>query len=354
MYNTLTNVVFQLSCGDSNGTCFLINKNTAITVYHVIKEHEKHEIILSKNCERIASARVHENIDNNCKEKDFAILILDVDIEFAEYLEFGIIRQIEVGSKWISRGYPLPKSCNGENVIEHNDNCVNQHFHEILNKKIDIELNHNKKWENYSGMSGAPLLIGGKVVGVINSELTSNQTSKELYALSVGSLEEILSLNNITISQVNAFSSKNIDASAANEFDDLITEDKRGLEEKLRDVCETITDRRIIVYCRELTSGKAEISRYRDQDISAMKYRIFEVCQKELLNFVEKNNKTELEVEEIDDLIEIYTSKASLIIEERSKDYNYPLTNKDILRKIVLDLINECFLSFDEKGIYEG
>lgn len=354
MYNILTNVVFQLSCGDSNGTCFLINKNTAITVYHVVKEHEEHEIILSKNCEKVTVARIHENIDANCKEKDFAILKLDVDIEFPEYLQFGLIKKIDVGTKWISRGYPLPKSCNGENVIEHSHNCVNQHFSEILNKKIDIELNHTKKWENYSGMSGAPLLISGKVIGIINSELTNNQTSKELYALSVGSLEKILSSNNIEIWEVTSFNSNDIDISAASEFNELLTEDKRDLQEKLRGVCNNITDRRVILYCRELTSGKAEISRYRDQDISAMKYRIFEVCQKELLDFVENNPKAELEVEDIDNLIDVFTSKASLIIEERSKDYKYPLTNKDILRKIVLDLINECFLSFDEKGIYEG
>lgn len=354
MFDILTNVVFQLKCGENNGTCFLINKNTAITAYHVIKEHLQQEIILSKNCDEITKAHLHESIDDECKEKDFAILKLDENIEFSEYLEFGLIKKIEVGSKWISRGYPLPKSCNGENILEHDDNSVHQHFSEILDKKIDIELNHNKKWDSYSGMSGAPLLISGKVIGIINSEITSNKTSKELCALSVGSLEKILNFNSIKISEIITICSTHIDVSAATEFGELQTDDKRDLPDKLKDVCKTISDRRVVLYCRELTSGKAEISRYRDQDISAMKYRIFEVCQNELLNFVEKNTKSELEFEDIDRLIELYTLKASLIIEERSKDYNYPLTNKDVLRKIVLDLINECFLSFDEKGIYEG
>lgn len=354
MFNVLSEVVFQVKCGENNGTCFLINKDTAITVYHVIKEHETNEIILSKNCDRMTTAIIWSTIDDACKEKDFAILKLENEIELPEYLEFGLIQNIEVGTKWISRGYPVPKMCNGENIIEHSDNSVNQHFSEVTDKKIDIELNHNNKWESYSGMSGAPLLISGKVVGIINSELTSNQTSKELCALSVRSLEEILALNNISISQIGDFHLKNNDISGASEFDELISDDKRDLKEKLKDVCQNISDMRITLYCRELASGKAEIERYRDQEISAMKFRIFEVCQLELLKFVEENTKTELDIADIDNLIDVYTSKASLIIEERSKDYRYPIKNKDTLRKIVLDLINDCFLSFDKKGIYEG
>jgi V8-like Glu-specific endopeptidase len=352
MFDTLTDVVFQVTCGTVNGTCFLINKNTAITVFHVIKEHETSEIIILKNCSKIASAKLHKNIDNDCKTKDFAILTLDQDLTFSKYLEFGLIENIEVGSKWISRGYPLPKSCNGENILPHADNSIGQHFAEITDKKIDVELNHNKKWNSYEGMSGAPLIINNKVVGLINSELTSQETSRELYALSVKSLKDILISNNIAVNEEKFYKEIDVDTSGAEDFQALSSTDIRNLPGKLKDVCATISDRRINLYCRELASGKAELLRYRDQDISATKFRIFEVCQKELLNFVESNLKTELEVSDIDELIELYALKASVIIDERSKDYRYPLKNRDILRKIVLDLINECFLSFDEKGIY--
>lgn len=354
MFNLLTDAVFQVTCGQYCGTCFLISKRTAVTVYHVIKEHESEEIFLSKNCERIMKANIFKTIDNECKEKDFALLELENDIDLPQYLEFGLINKIETGTKWISRGFPKIKSCHGDNILEHDDNSVNQHFASILDKKIDIELNHNQKWDNYSGMSGAPLFVQGKVVGVINSELTTNYSSRELRALSVRSLSEILKINNILISEDFYYDLNGYDVAGANDFDELISDDKRDLQEKIRDVCQNISNQRVTLYCRELASGKAEISRYRDQDISAMKYRIFEVCQNELLNFVENNTKSELEVKEIDDLIEIYTNRASIIIEERSKDYKYPLKNRDVLRKIVLDLINDCFLSFDKKGIYEG
>jgi glutamyl-tRNA reductase len=106
------------------------------------------------------------------------------------------------------------------------------------------------------------------------------------------------------------------------------------------------------MYCREIASGKYELSNYSDRDISAMKYRVFEICQNELYEFCEENEKEELTTKEIKDLIEKFTNQAFNVIEERAKDYAYPIKNKDSLRKVVLALIDECYLSFDVKGIY--
>lgn len=83
-----------------------------------------------------------------------------------------------------------------------------------------------------------------------------------------------------------------------------------------------------------------------------MKYRIFDVCQEELMEFYESREENILSVSEINSLIERYTNRAVLIIEDKSKDYIYPLKNRDILRKTVLALIDECYLSFDKEGIY--
>ena len=83
-----------------------------------------------------------------------------------------------------------------------------------------------------------------------------------------------------------------------------------------------------------------------------MKYRDFEICQKELLDFCDENEKKEISHTDINNLITNYTEQAYKVIEERTKDYSYPFKNKDTLKKIVLALIDECYLSFDENGIY--
>ena len=52
-------------------------------------------------------------------------------------------------------------------------------------------------------------------------------------------------------------------------------------------------------------------------------------------------------------LIEKFVLKSESAIKDRAKDYRYPLQSKGFMKKIVLDLINDCFLSFDKEGIYE-
>lgn len=146
--------------------------------------------------------------------------------------------------------------------------------------------------------------------------------------------------------------SKTADDSAIKLWDNLEQKDIRNFKDKLLDVNSNIREARIEMYCRETASGKAELSNYSERDISSIKYRVFEICQKELLDFCDENEKDVLTPKDINDFISNYTEQAYKVIEERTKDYSYPFKNKDTLKKIVLALIDECYLSFDEKGIY--
>jgi len=355
MFDVLTNSVFQIKCGEKTGTGFLINKNTCITVFHVIINYETDDILLLKNDIIITKASLNTSINDECKRLDFAILDLKNEIIVDKYLEFGSIDKITTGTNWISRGFPGTKSSSGENILEHQDNVVNQHSDEIMTAKTDIQLNHNRKWDTFEGMSGAPLIISNKVVGLINSELSTRNTSKELHALSIKKLKAILFERGISVCEDNFYVSQDnvMDLTGFDLYNDLNRTDARNLSDKLKDVCESISDKRIAYFCRELVGGKNELARYSDQAVSSVKYRIFETCQKELLDFIEANDKPQLTIEEIDKLLNCYTLKAKEIIDIRSIDYKYPFKNTDILRKIVLDLINDCFLSFDKSGIYE-
>lgn len=142
------------------------------------------------------------------------------------------------------------------------------------------------------------------------------------------------------------------DISAIEGWEITVPTDIRNITDKLKSVCDSIQEYRINKYCRDIAIGKVELSKHSERDISAMKYRIFDVCQEELIEFFENREENILSVSEINSLIERYTNRAVLIIEDKSKDYKYPLKNRDILRKTVLALIDECYLSFDEEGIY--
>lgn len=142
------------------------------------------------------------------------------------------------------------------------------------------------------------------------------------------------------------------DISAIEQWEEVELNDSRNMPDKLLSVCNTIKEARINKYCRDIASGKIELRNYSERYVSAIKYRIFEVCQEELLNFVEENEAKELTVEEINGLIDRYTDRAVEIIEDKAQEYAYPIKNRDLLKKTVLALIDECYLSFDEEGIY--
>ncbi|MFL0146653.1 hypothetical protein, partial [Tenacibaculum maritimum] len=227
-----------------------------------------------------------------------------------------------------------------------------QHLSYLKSKKIDIELNHNFKWSSYEGISGAPLIVNDKIIGIINSELIEKQESKELCALSIKHLEKILQ-EKCGIIINDEIEAKELDTVAKTSYEGLIINDKRNLPEKLQETCTTISDSWVKLYCREHATGKLEINRYKDQDISAIKFRVFEICQRKLMDFVDKNKEEELSRDQIEKLISKFSKKGVKVLKERSTQYNYPVNNKGFMRKIVLDLINDCFLSFDKKGIYD-
>ena len=352
MFNqTITNLVYQINCGTKNGTTFLISKKFALTVFRVVSKHKSHEIKLFQNDKLIVKAKIISDDIKESKVMDFAILELEEEVINGPFLVMANSANIKPGTKWTSRGYPKSKIDTGENMYQ-DDNTVNQHLTELKNNKIDIELNHNLKWSSYEGISGAPLIVDDKIIGIINSELIEGQSSKELYALSIKYLEKTLQ-EKCRIIINSEIISKELDIVAKTSFEDLTLNDKRNLPEKLQEACTTISASWVKLYCREHATGKLEINRYKDQDISSIKFRVFEVCQRELKIFIEKNIEEELSRDQIENLISKFSKKGAKALVERSSQYSYPVNNKGFMRKIVLDLINDCFLSFDKKGLYD-
>lgn len=175
---------------------------------------------------------------------------------------------------------------------------------------------------------------------------------KKINNCGFNSLEKISNLISKDILSVRPDQTKKDDLAAIDEWEKTSPTDIRNITDKLKSASSTVKEVRIKKYCRDIASGKVELSRHSERVISAMKYRIFEVCQDELIDFIENQEEAELTSKELSELIERYTNRAFEIIKDKSQDYIYPLRNKDILRKVVLALIDECYLSFDEEGIY--
>ena len=173
-------IIGKIKNGDDLlGTCFLINKRKIISAYHVI---EKITDLNELNVE-IVNKKIPVKVYYWNSEIDFLILDIAEEIEAdIEYSDIYLTTCIECGDKWESAGYPVVYSCEGE---EENEESDRQYLKGDINRIIevgiaDIELNiydqrHDAEWE---GMSGAPLIIDNRIMGVIIVERKSMLLSK--------------------------------------------------------------------------------------------------------------------------------------------------------------------------------
>lgn len=351
IFDKLTNNICKIiSSEDSHGTGFLISEKLIITAYHVVKDCKKIKSKFYNN--QIFDVKIHNVIDKEYKKLDIAILELP---ELIPYKHIDIIDcKLNPKTKWISRGYPSSKSENGENLID-DGNYINAQIETLENGKIDLNLDFKQKLDSYNGLSGAPLIVDNNIVGIINSQLDEKGKAKELNGLSIKNFMELFDKIGIKVKKtdINSINS-NKDLLSSERWTNLTKpEDARNLKEKILSVCSDMSTRKINNYNNKVVLGKEEQLYYDERDISAIKYIIFDKCQVRLLDFYDDNTKKELSKDEIKIFLENYLIDAKFIVEDKRQEYNYPNFCSDFLEKIILDLIDECFLSFDEDGIYE-
>ncbi|MBB2951179.1 serine protease [Sphingobacterium sp. JUb56] len=205
--------------------------------------------------------------------------------------------------------------------------------------------------DHAKGLSGSgAFLIDGKrllLVGILKNVKGDEALNDDIKCCS---MEKIAPLIGLEICQklLNSFA----DPFGSKKFDEIIITDKRNLMQKILAVNTDFSETKMKRLCRQLALGKAELEFIQERDMSAIKYRLFEECQEVLEDFVDDNIGTVLTQEQIEGLIQKFTDSAIEIIEIKSKMYRYPKIDNNLMRKIVLDLINECYLSFDKEGLY--
>jgi hypothetical protein len=205
--------------------------------------------------------------------------------------------------------------------------------------------------DDAKGLSGSGAFIVNEeklyFIGILKSVKGDEAANNDIKCSGITKLCEKIGLDAYDIS-TDVFG----DDWGSDQFGEIVLSDSRNLIEKIQAVNNTISELKIQRYCRELALGKSELSSILERDLSAIKYRIFEACQEELVDFVDKNPNKTLSTDEIKGLIEKFTEKGIEIIKVKSAKYKYPNLDDELIKRIVLDLINECYLSFDAEGVY--
>ncbi|MGY4537413.1 hypothetical protein ACVW0P_001832 [Mucilaginibacter sp. UYNi724] len=225
----------------------------------------------------------------------------------------------------------------------------------ISNNEFRITLSEQDKFKRGTddaiGLSGSGAFIINEnkfyLIGVLKSVIGSEALNNDIKCCPLELIIDTIGLEKFDIS-TEVFG----DNWGSDQFGELVLSDARNLVEKIAAVDDKMSSAKIQRYCRELALGKSELSSILERDLSAIKYRIFEACQGDLVNFIDTNISGELTTEQVNQLIQQFTKKAIEIIQVKSKKYLYPILDNDLIYRIVLDLINECYLSFDKEGIY--
>ncbi|TBO44253.1 hypothetical protein [Pedobacter kyonggii] len=223
------------------------------------------------------------------------------------------------------------------------------------NKEFRITLAKNDTFkggaDDARGLSGSGAFIirEGRLyfIGILKSVNGEDAANNDIKCCPVCCIDKYIDFNISDIAEDASF-----DEWGRNKFGEITPSDVRDLLEKITAVNPEISQLRINQYCRELALGKDELSFFQERDLSAIKYRVFEACQSELIDFVETNGNTQMLVEDINALIDRFTKKAIEIIKVKSQRFKYPVLDDDLFRKIILELINDCYLSFDKEGVY--
>ena len=177
--DNLKSAIAKLDCGDEKGTAFLIDEDTAVTAAHclgeTLGEEQKKEIVLTfKNIPEKTELKVKAFISKGEYDLEpVSILKLEQKVE-TEYLKLAYCEiPLPREEKLLTYGYPAAKREEGYPVdLFINDQLGNNQPHDY---DVTLLPDSKNKINDYSGMSGSPVLWNGYVVGILTAESVEAQ-----------------------------------------------------------------------------------------------------------------------------------------------------------------------------------
>ncbi|ABR47069.1 hypothetical protein Amet_0844 [Alkaliphilus metalliredigens QYMF] len=142
---------------------------------------------------------------------------------------------------------------------------------------------------------------------------------------------------------------------AHQKWDDICCEDIRNLKEKVESVCnqygEDIEDLQ-----DDYVEGAYEQEHHNNlKAVKAFKYRIYKLCEREIRKAMKVSDTTDMSKIQIDNFVSTMTDKCETLISDKAKTYNtIPFKDRDMIRKTILILFEECYLAFDKGGTVNG
>ncbi|GAB6992135.1 trypsin-like serine peptidase [Paenibacillus pini] len=194
--------VCRLTCGLDDdldkGTAFLISSNSVLTATHNIKRHLQNNSVditleflnIGKEREVRKALPISINVESS-------VVILEFDSPINQsYLRFSDF-EVDSGDDFETFGYPTVKWSAGQWV----QNKISRVMGDAVFNPFDwnIDLSHQTQIADFSGLSGAPLLVDGKLVGVLLTEAMEKGKAISLGAIGISNFVNVLNEKEIEI-----------------------------------------------------------------------------------------------------------------------------------------------------------
>ena len=91
----------------------------------------------------------------------------------------------------------------------------------------------------------------------------------------------------------------------------------------------------------------------KQRDVKAYEYRVYEACKRFLIKYIYGMEFEVIEFSEtlIEHLFEEMFSVSKTFLLDKSKSYDYPFIDDDMIKKTIYILFQNCYLSFEMKLI---
>ncbi|PJZ41679.1 hypothetical protein CH370_09560 [Leptospira kmetyi] len=127
-----------------------------------------------------------------------------------------------------------------------------------------------------------------------------------------------------------------------------VPDDKRNIKEKLIAVCDNLKKGELDTYIRKAAIGKTEYQNFQsDKRFQSLRYRVYDHCQ-EILNNGNIATSNRITSDTLKAWFDLLFDGCCKHVDSLSKDFAYGVKSPDIIKGIVYELFDSCYLAFDE------
>lgn len=338
------------------GTAFIVDKMYAVTAQHVIDGCDEGKLILesSDGTHRILECSVECSLRIEEKFIDIAIIKYNYSTELHEEKYSLCSDEVMINDEYKTYGFP---KLNKNNEFYISGDVVSPEGR----LSIMDSTGEHKAIALYKGVSGAPLIIGSSIKGVISEELLTSKIHKpELFSCQFCNVIEYLKSSELLGDEgkvynfLERYCKKNISNIDKLDpfykmYDDeyVNIKDKKNLSEKILKECPDFPKSIIKSWSKKCVQARLDLnikgisSNQKKAILMVVFYSCTEYIEEELISLDISR------VEQLRQCINELKSKTIRTVTERLKDFDYGVSNMITFENTIFNLIDSCFLSFD-------